>query len=109
MTEAERLFLDEVREAIAAKDPERLSEAVSNFSVFCFKEKQPASVAPPFSDEFVHELMGLVGNPSFLGMEDSFKLVVLFQNDWCRLNPSQGEELSRFLETIFGKAKDPTV
>jgi hypothetical protein len=108
MNEVENNFLIEVSEAIDLKDPGKLADAVSDFSAFCFKETPPASESPPFSDDCVGAMMKLMGNRSFLEMEDSFKLLVLFQNDWGRLTPRQRLGLCQSLEGIYEKLKDAT-
>ena len=52
--------------------------------------------------------MKLIASNRFLQMEDSFKLLIMFQNDWGRLQPHQQLELCQVLLVIYEKLKDPT-
>lgn len=104
MNEAEKNFLEEIDEAVQAADAERLSDAVSDFSSFCFM----AAETPPFSNEFIERLIQLMQGPAFLESPDAYKLLLLFQNDWGRLSTEQRLRVCQFLETIYEQIKDHT-
>jgi hypothetical protein len=108
MDDTEKSFISDVRNAIDAHDPSAISDAVSNFSSFCFKETPPQEESPPFSDDFVQHLVELVHDEVYLKMEDSFKLIVLFQNDWGRLVQDQKESVCATLVDIFEDIVDNT-
>ena len=108
LNDDENYFLMEVKDGIVLCDAVKLAEAVSEFSEFCFKETPPVSDNVAFSDDFIDELMKLLGDPAYLEMDDSFKLLALFQDDWGRLSSSQQTKLLQFLETIFETLKDNT-
>lgn len=106
MTEAEASFLRAVEEAIEGGDAEGLSSAVSDFSSFTFKEQ--TSETDPLKDDFLEELLRIIAERSFLKMEDSFKLLMFFQNDWGRLRVDQRRRVCRELERHFEDIDDYT-
>jgi len=108
MTPNESEFLHEATEAIELNDSERLANAVSGFSSFCFKETPPLLESPPFSEDFVSGVVKLMERKSLLEMDESFPLFGLFQSDWGRLDSVQRIELCKFLETIYNKLHDNT-
>ena len=108
MNDDEKYFLMEVKDGIVLCDAVKLADAVSEFSEFCFKETPPVSDNVAFSDDFTDELMKLLGDPAYLEMDGSFKLLALLQDDWGRLSSSQQTELLQFLETIFESLRDNT-
>ena len=108
MNDDENYFLMEVKDGIALCDAVKIADAVSGFSEFCFKEIPPVLDNVAFSDDFTDELMKLLGDPAYLEMDGSFKLLALFQDDWGRLSSGQQTELLQFLETIFESLRDNT-
>jgi hypothetical protein len=108
MTSEESEFLYEATTAIESGESQRLSDAVSRFSAFCFKETPSPEEAPSFSSDFVDSLLGLIGSRTFLEMEDSFPLLAFFQSDWGRLDQEQRIRVCQHLASIYDKLRDDT-
>lgn len=105
MIQPEISFIDAISEAIDGNDQDAVSSVVSDFSSFTFKEK-PGFGIGDFSVEFVAELLRLIERPDFLQMEGSFRLLLLFQNDWGRLSPDLRSRVCRELELHYKNITD---
>jgi hypothetical protein len=108
LTGEEATFLDEARKAVDSEDSERLSELVSDFSEYCFKDPTSKSDGSDFSTQFIDGFLGLIEDPTFLQMEDSFKLLILLHNDWARIEPRFYAKLFERLERIYPGLADNT-
>src|SRR6478735_10643051 len=102
----EAMFLADAANAVASQDPERLSELVSDFSEFCFKDPTVRSEGSDFSARFIDGFLALIESPSFLRMDGSFKLLILLQNDWARIDPRFHTRLFEGLERIYPALAD---
>jgi hypothetical protein len=105
MTDAEATFLRTVIDATRAARPEDLQTAVSDFSSFTFAGA-PGEASESFSDDFVEGLLNVVASHEFVGMSDSFHLLMLFQNDWARLKDAQQRRVAAVLAQQFDRLRD---
>ena len=108
LTSKETTFLDEARRAVASEDPEQLSELVSDFSEYCFKDPTSKSDGSDFSAGFIDGFLTIIEDPTFLQMDDSFKLLILLHNDWARIGPRFHAKLFEVLERIYPALSDNT-
>jgi hypothetical protein len=104
----EATFLDEARKAVASEDAGKLSELVSDFSAFCFKDPTSKSEGADFSARFIDGFLALIEDPTFLQMDGSFKLLILLHNDWARIAPRFYAKLFEGLERIYPAFADNT-
>ena len=107
MTNTEASFIRAALEAIRAKSAHDLSSAVLELSSFTFKEA-PDDDIEEFSDDFVEELLDVIGTGEFLEMPESFRLLMLFQNDWGRMNHAQRSQVCGVLEQQYERIRDHT-
>lgn len=108
LSSEELAFLAEARMAVDSEDSERLSEIVSEFSEYCFKDHASRSSGSDFSWGFVNGLLVIIEDAAFLRMEDSFKLLILLQNDWARIEARFHAELFDTLERVYPALGDNT-
>lgn len=93
-----------IQGAVQRGDSASLNECIVQFSEDCFKECE--STLPVFSEDVFRMILDLMTTREFLEMEESHKLLFLFESDWGRLNEGQKERLLPVLESAYVQFKD---
>lgn len=93
-----------IQEAIQLGDSVSLNECIFEFSEDCFKECEPTLAV--FSEDVFRAILDLITKKEYLEMDESHKLLFLFESDWGRLNDGQKESLLPALESAYTRFKD---
>jgi hypothetical protein len=96
--------INRIMVAIRSHDKTSLEAVVGEFARFNFKN--PVAEGETFPEDVFAAILNLFEQPTFLEMNGSYHLLLLFEYDWSTLNQEQKTRLLEALRKAYGKFRD---
>ena len=101
-----QLFTDAVRSSIAAGKWNALDDWIVEDCSLMFKDGN-ASLFDPVDDAFVDFVIGLLSDPVYLDVKNSFQLLYVVEAEWQLISTHQKTALLPALEAAYPRFHDP--
>lgn len=82
----------------------KLDDLITRYASFCFKEDEAS--LDQFPEDVFTRIVSLMNHRAFQELEDSHRLLMIFEYDWGRLTKAQKNDLLIAIEKTYDKFKD---